>query len=237
MRKSFYLFICSILFSGLSHAYNPEHLAQFIATQHCEECDLNQINLSPEILGSDHYRGAILYGSYFYGSTIEDLDLQSAHAQNINGVGLLLHNNELSYADFSYSDLPDLTISPENRGYFVRFTGAGVDGGNFAYTQLDTPQFQQASMSNAVLYHVDWPNANLHGARLRGADLTYAMLRGANLTYANLSDALLSHADLSETNLYGATVTNEQLAKALSVCNATLPDGSVGVCKPDRRVE
>lgn len=213
-----------------TYAYNPRHLEKFKLTSHCERCDLNELNLSPEVLGSSDYNDAILENSYFYGSSIEHLNMQNLKAQGLIGLGLLLHDNELSYADFSYADLPDLKVTLWNRGDYINFVGAAIDDANFSYTQFNAPQFIQASMSRAVLYHVQWPQANLSGARLRGADLTYARLQGANLQTANLSDALLNHADFTEANLFEAQVTQEQLAKTASVCNAILPDGTLGEC-------
>jgi uncharacterized protein YjbI with pentapeptide repeats len=215
----------------VSHAYDPKQLERFKITQQCERCDLNELNLSPEILESDDYSGAVLTGAYLYGSSIERLDFSSVDARNIMGVGLMLHDNELSNSDFSYADLPNLKITLWNRGENVSFLGATLDEGNFSYSVLSAPNFFEASMSRASLYHVNWSDANLYGARLRGANLSYASLIGADLQYANLTDALLSHADLTNANLLGALVSDEQLANAASICNAVLPDGSIGYCK------
>lgn len=227
-------FIVGFFFSMMmvcAYAYNPQHVEQFKATGQCESCDFNELNVSPAVLGMSDVRGAVLSGTYFYGSGIEDLQFSHVNAREITGLGLMLHNNELSYADFSYSDLPNLKVTMWNRGEYVQFTGSTLDEANFSYTQFNAPQLSGASMSSAVLYRVNWPQANLSGTRLRYANLTYAQLRGADLTNANLTDALLSHADLSNANLFGAQVTDEQLAKTLSVCNAILPDGSMGDCK------
>lgn len=224
---------CALLFFSMilsAHAYDPRQLERFKITSQCQRCDFNELNLSPEILGSENYSGAILNGSYFYGSSIEHLDFTNVQAREIIGLGLMLHDNDLSYADFSYSDLPNLKVTMWNQGHGVSFIGAVLDESNFSYSIFNSPQLAGASMSNAVLYHVQWPNANLAVTRLRGANLTYAMLSGANLQEADLTNALLSHADLSNANLLNALVSDEQLAKTASVCNAVLPDGSLGAC-------
>lgn len=223
----------SILFFSMtlvSHAYDPKQLERFKITHQCERCDLNELNLSPEILEGNDYSGSVITGAYLYGSTIERLDFSHVQAQDIIGLGLMLHDNELSHADFSYADLPNLKLTLWNRGENVSFLGANLDEGNFSYSVLAAPIFFEASMSNASLYHINWSDANLYGARLRGADLTYASLVGADLQYANLEGALLNHADLSYANLLNAIVTDGQLANAASICNAVLPDGSVGYC-------
>jgi hypothetical protein len=213
-----------------AQAYKPWQVEKFKHSHVCEGCDFNELNLSPQILGNDDVSGASLKGTYFYGASIEHLNFQHVQAQELIGLGLMLHDNDLSHADFSYADLPNLKVTLWNRGHGVRFIGAGIDEANFSYTIFDAPQFQGASMSRAVLYHIEWPNADLSNARLRGANLTYAMLQGANLESANLSDALLNHADFTNANLLNADVLMEQLEKAASICNAILPDGSIGPC-------
>ena len=68
---------------------------------------------------------------------------------------------------------------------------------------------------------------DLSGANLTGAKLWLADLRGANLSGANLSGANLREADLGGANLKDATdVTTEQLNKAKSLADATMPDGT-----------
>ncbi len=231
MNKQFFVQAFLWFFYSIeAQAYDPKQVERFKQTHQCEGCDFNELNLSPEILAGDNYAGAILNGTYFYGSSIEHLNFSHVKAREIIGLGLMLHDNDLSFADFAYSDLPNLKVTMWNFGSQVSFIGAGIDGANFSFTVFDAPQFFEASMSSAVLYHIDWPGADLSSARLRNADLTYAKLNGANLQYANLTDALLNHADLTNANLLGAMVTDEQLAKTLSLCNAVLPDGSIGGC-------
>jgi hypothetical protein len=76
------------------------------------------------------------------------------------------------------------------------------------------------------LHETNLTRANLTGADLTGADLTGAVLTGAVLTGANLEGANLQEADLSSAHLQEAKVANEQLADALSLQGATMPDGS-----------
>lgn len=223
-------FALLFLLSTKIHAYDPIHLERFKATHQCQRCDLNELNFSPEVLGSDDFSGAVLTGAYVYGASIERLNFSNINAIEIQGLGLMLHHTELSNADFSYADLPNLKITLWNQGEYVNFMGANVDEANFSYSQLYAPNFFEASMSRAQLYHINWPYAYLYGSRLRSANLTYAALQHADLQYADLTDALLSHADLTQANLFGALVTDDQLANTASICNAVLPDGSIGYC-------
>jgi uncharacterized protein YjbI with pentapeptide repeats len=85
---------------------------------------------------------------------------------------------------------------------------------------------------------IDLGDADLTGANLRGADLLFANLSCANLIGASLNVANLSYADLNHANLMYANLsdanlssaerwTNEQLAQAESLVEATMPDGTV----------
>jgi pentapeptide repeat protein len=67
--------------------------------------------------------------------------------------------------------------------------------------------------------------ADLREANLSGANLIGAYLKLANLSGAYLNGANPSGADLSYASLEGAHVTDEQLARSLSLIGATMPDG------------
>lgn len=69
--------------------------------------------------------------------------------------------------------------------------------------------------------------ANLHKANLAGADLIWANLIGADLRGADLTRADLRHANLENANLETAIVTERQLAQAVSLKGATLPNGTI----------
>lgn len=226
----FYSIIFLSLPLTLAFAHNPDHLDQFQYTKHCEGCDLNTINLSAALFDKHNYDDAILTGTYVYGSSMEHLDLQRLQAHEMTGLGFLLHDNDLTDADFAYSDFPYLKVTGFNRGDRVSFEGSTLDHSNFSYTQFEAPNLNGAAMRYASLYRVVWPNAQLVGTLLYAADLTYAQLKGAHLERANLTSALLNHADLSNANLLGAQVSMEQLKKTKSICGAVLPDGSLGVC-------
>ena len=69
--------------------------------------------------------------------------------------------------------------------------------------------------------------ACFHEANLSGAMLPRAVLYHVNLSGANPKGANLDRADLIGANLSGANVTSEQLGKAASLQDATMPDGTV----------
>jgi uncharacterized protein YjbI with pentapeptide repeats len=227
--RTFILFL--FIFSTPAMAYNPEQVEHFKQFKYCESCDFNQVNLSPELLGSEDYSDAILSETYMYGSSIEHLHLPRLKANGLIAVGLMLHDNDLTDADFSYAELPSLKMTGWNKGDRIRFTGSSLDHAHFSFTVFDAPDFSGAAMRYVSLYRAQWPRANLSEALLHGADLTFANLTEANLEKAILTSAVLSHVDLSRANLLGAQITENQLKQALSLCDAVLPDGRLGECR------
>ena len=130
---------------------------------------------------------------------------------------------------------------------------------NLKYDPADLDQFNNTNqcpgcdLSNAYL------NGNHSQANLQGTNLTFATLSGnfsisnisdangsqlyckaTNLSYTNFSNTILNKAvfytanlefaDFTAADLYGAKITADQLSTAASMCNAILPDGSIGKC-------
>ena len=84
-----------------------------------------------------------------------------------------------------------------------------------------------ANLSNADLGDTDLSESSLVEAILVKADLNYTDLRDADLSGADLHLALIHDADLAGVNLAGAKVSELQLAGAISLVGATMPDGAV----------
>jgi len=87
---------------------------------------------------------------------------------------------------------------------------------------LDEADIRDARLRDIILKRV-----NLKGVYLYGADLRDADLRESDLQSARLDGVDLSGADLTRVNLQNAKVTKEQLSKAISLHNATMPNGSI----------
>ena len=101
-------------------------------------------------------------------------------------------------------------------GSIIGLTGADLSGADLRFFEL-----YGADLGDATLSHAD-----LTDATLRGANLSFADLTDANLSFADLTDADLSEVVLRGANLTDAVVTQKQLAHALSLKGATMPDGS-----------
>jgi uncharacterized protein YjbI with pentapeptide repeats len=137
----------------------------------------------------------------------------------------------------------------------IHMWGADLRGTKISDTILYSANLTEANLSgselirikfgDAILTGTDLTGANLSGTELfranfTGANLTDTHLTGANFTGANLTDANLSGANLGPDRYipYGANLrnanlkgvkgwTNEQLAQAISLIGATLPDGTL----------
>lgn len=132
-----------------------------------------------------------------------------------------------------------------------KYLGNGEDrglnlSGNYQYVEFAV-DLRGANLNKAHL-----EGADLRGARLEGASLIGANLRGAALWEAHLDDSFLIEANLEQASLEGASLRNarlvgsnfananlsgvdltnavvsrEQLAKAMTLSGATLPNGEI----------
>jgi uncharacterized protein YjbI with pentapeptide repeats len=130
----------------------------------------------------------------------------------------------------------------------ISVSGADLVNANLSGANLSGAFLTEADLSGAYLSGADLSGAYLVEADLRGANLSYAFLTEADLSNADLRGADLSHAYLGHsytagvgspsryrggTNLSGANLsgaigwTNEELAQAESLVEATMPDGTV----------
>ncbi len=110
------------------------------------------------------------------------------------------------------------------------FSGQEIPGINFHHCQLKGASFEGSNLKRANFYAADLKGANFYKARLKyghflKADLQGADLREADLRLANLEGAILMDTNLCGADLTGATVTEEQLAQAITNWNTIFPDG------------
>jgi uncharacterized protein YjbI with pentapeptide repeats len=106
-----------------------------------------------------------------------------------------------------------------------RFTGADL-----AEANLQRANFTEADFSGAMLRGANITGATLNRANFSRADLSGATLLGSIMRGTNLSEAKLTGADLTGVNLTGANLKGAigaVLDAVATLCDATLPDGSV----------
>lgn len=188
---------------------------------------LNNADLSGVKLG-----GADLSYINLGGANLRDADLSQAilNYANLSGADLSgdanLNGANLSGANLSSADLRDADLSSAD----LRDTSlieTDLSGANLSSADLSSADLSDAHLKSVLLY-----KANLNGANLSYTDLSEANLSGADLSSANLGRADLSQANLSSADLSGADlrgaqdVTQQQLNKAKTLKEATMPDGS-----------
>ena len=138
----------------------------------------------------------------FYDADMNGLDLSHVDMRSINLVFANLREADLTGADRRDTDMSCALL-----------LGADLEIANMSRPDIDGPRdpFPGGSRPAGM------------GANLQDADLSGAIMRRANLSGGNLRGANLSAADLRA----GTNWSNEQLAKASSLVNATMPDGSM----------
>src|SRR4051812_6952475 len=118
-------------------------------------------------------------------------------------------------------------------------------GANFGGTNVTRANFTGSILIEATLQRANLTGADFTGAILRGANIVYSTLNSANFSRADLTGATLAGSIMRGTNLSGANLTGADLSGvnltganlkgavgavldyAVSLCDATLPDGSV----------
>src|SRR5258708_1299930 len=109
----------------------------------------------------------------------------------------------------------------------IDLNGADLSEANLRYADLSQANLSKANLHRAILIGAKLTIADLTGAVLGGAKLTIADLTGAKLNNANLYEADLRLTILGGADLSGAFgTTPEQLKRAKSLKDTTMPDGS-----------
>jgi uncharacterized protein YjbI with pentapeptide repeats len=147
---------------------------------------------------------------YYTRLDLHEAKLQGAKLREVN-----LQETDLREADLREAD----------------FRGANLRGANLQHAKL-LAYLEEAKLRGAQLYGANLQGAILHGADLREAYFLRANLQGADLQGSNLRETILygvnlRGADLQGADLQDAKVADEQLADALSLQGATMPDGQI----------
>jgi len=144
---------------------------------------------------------------------------------------------KLTWADLTEADLAkaDLTSADLSHADLERtyLRGSRMQGAKLHLVRAEGARLRGADLSYADLNQADLTGVELSAANLTGANLAGALLCRADLRNACLADANLQGACLGEANLRGAIgTTKEQLERAESLLDTTLPDGTVVPCHP-----
>ncbi len=185
------------------------------------DAQFHTLTTLPELDGDR--KGYLLRFVYVMGLINKDtaiLQLSGADLSEANLSWANLCGADLSGTNMSSACLRDASLEDANLGG-IDLRQANLTLAHMSKSDLSGADLRQANLYLARLYKADLRRANLHQANLRSA-----WMRGANLIEANLDKANLERANLDLADLRGATVTNEQLAEARGLKDATMPDGT-----------
>ena len=125
-----------------------------------------------------------------------------------------LRNADLSEADLSRANLGEADLSGAYlRGAYLIFSN--VIGANLIGTNLSGANLRGAYLTSADLSEADLSGADLTGAFLIGTNLSGADLNKANLNKTLMVDTDLTSATLINCRVYGTSIWNVKLEKAI----------------------
>ena len=188
--------------------------------------NLSGLDLSFRNLADADFSASILDGcrmvrtrlerANLFGADLRQADLRQAVLVRADLRGACLRGANLSLADLTQADFREGQVAvPHPRKGFdtlrhetrngeadeVNFSGATLDGSQFAGVSAFKADFSDCSLRGAKLSGANLKEANLSGAILDGADV-----KGANLEGANLTGAVMAGVDTSTARVSGASM-------------------------------
>lgn len=148
---------------------------------------------------------------------------------------------DLSKANFDYHYEAGMPNSIVTNSIFTESKLAGnYDSSDFSNTimakayctyECNLTSFRASNFENANFLLANFSSADFSGSNFKHASLVNANFSHANLTSIDFTEAKFDGADLSSANLSGSLITDEQLQTTKSICDAILPNGTLGSCK------
>ena len=156
---------------------------------------------------------------------LQGADLMKALMREKDLHGAMLAKVQLNGANLRNANLSGADLSDASLGAWLEVLSLDeyeeIDDAREDRTLLSRANLSGANLRNADLDSADFSRANLSKATLDGAKLGHT-----DLSEADLTEASLIGADLDRADLKGAKVSLEQLEKAKSLRDTTMPDGT-----------
>jgi uncharacterized protein YjbI with pentapeptide repeats len=188
-------------------------------------------------------------------ATFRSADLSYTNLSHTNCTDTIFYKTKMISSDLSYAilvrtkfyqtNLTETTFSnATSNGYWIGyrclFDSVQLKKANFTNTNLNYVVFIKCNMIGSIFRraqiliasiissnatHSDFTDANLYGSTVNASALTFASFVNADITRT-----IFRYNDLSNANLSKAKCDNDICSwnEALSVYNATLPNGSIG---------
>lgn len=157
------------LFISTAYAYIPEHKSQFIETGMCSECDLSgEQNLQPNTSGQFLVEGSNLSRSSM--NLFLNHDHQFSCFKKIFGIELNIWYADLSYSDFSNSNLESATFI-DNNLTGSDFTNTNLKGASFIKSNLYQAKITEEQLSSvSSLCDTILPDGTSHDCNIFGSE-------------------------------------------------------------------
>lgn len=207
-RQIFALITLSIV-SNMAFAnlqYDHSQVREFIKTNSCISCDLSGLPFA-----------------YYTKSSYSHCDIQGS---NFTDVDL----NPYVFSGCNFSDINGSNSHFDTDVENANFSNATLVAARFGSPMGANDDATNANFEHAILIDADFSNGNAPGANFEDANLTNANFATANLYAANFTGTNVSGVNFYQANLRNAIISAQQLATASSVCDAILPNGSIGKC-------
>ena len=185
--------------------------ASFVSTQ------IYNGNLTHSLLLLSNFRYADIGGSHFSSAKIHRASFESAKM-----VQAQMNNTNIEATDFQY-----VTAIASNFSQAEIFNST-FQGADISLAQMDSATIRSTNFYNVKARKTNFARSYMPDCVFQWATLTDASFRHAVLLGTNFENANVQDIDFTRALLAGARITPGQLETALSIANATLPDGRMG---------
>jgi uncharacterized protein YjbI with pentapeptide repeats len=165
--------------------------------------DLRGVSLNSAAIQGADLSNTRLDGAHLKWANLQGADLKDAQLQGADLHNALLQGAELEDAQLQGADLTEANLQSTG------LSGARLQAASLILAQLQGANLREALLQGAVLGFAQMQGADLSRAQLQGADLRFAQLQGADLRGADMSDT-----ELDKTFVFGADISDANLATA-----------------------
>ncbi len=196
-------------------------------------CTMEGRDLSNRDLSGANLSGANLYGAELDNTNLSGADLSYTVLYKASLANTVFTGANLSYANMCGATNPVVkgtssSLWPGGTYHEPKYLIFDFTDTDMSYADFDHAQMQYVILTDAIVKHTNFHDANLEGVDLSYKDLTGTILTETNLTGANLAGVDLSGRDLTGTILKGVDLSNKDLTgtilKGADLTGAVLPN-------------
>ncbi|CAF3192829.1 unnamed protein product [Rotaria socialis] len=202
-----------------------------------EQIYFNEANFSMCNMAGTSFRSSQGIGADFYRANLSLTSFVNADVSQSNFSHATIERASFLNANLSQADMNNANLKSAN----LQFISAVQT--SFFLADISSADFNSANLVQANLAHLSARSANFHSVKAMQANFSYASMASCVFQWADLSSASFQRAFLAGSNfenanvqdvdftgayLANATITPGQLAEALSIAQAVLPNGTIG---------